>query len=627
MQRPLEELDRAAGLGIDTLVRAHHRRRLRRAGRGAQLDPPGDGIWAGGDPLPREGCRLEILIDGAEALPRISEALDHARTEINIAAWAITPDFGLDRDEGARRLRDHLAELAERVDARVLLWAGAPMPVFSPRRSQVRRIRDELTQGSRVQCALDSRERPMHCHHEKLVIVDGKVAFVGGIDLTSLGGDRFDSADHPARGKIGWHDASSRLEGPAVADVADHFAARWHEVTGERLASTPPPPRVGDHEVQVIRTVPEKSYAFLPQGDFRILESYQRALRSARSLIYLENQFLWAPQVVEILLNKLRDPPTQRFRVLVVLPAKPNNGADDTRGQLAQLAEADDGAGRFLAATLQSRTGQLSGPLYVHAKIGIVDDSWLTIGSANLNEHSFFNDTEMNVACRDPARARETRLRLWSEHLERPVEAVDKDPAQVIDELWKPLAREQLERRERGEPATHRLLELRGVSRRSAALLGPLQGFVGSGASSSTASAIEGSARPETWNVAGDRITALATDRSHRSSSSTSRASTLSAMPSRSVRTSSIGRPLGSGKSQSTWRVSGMNGQLSPHPIVTTTSAQRASSSVSSRGTRSARSMPSSDMTSTTCGCTSSPGVVPAERAPWRPSAARSNSA
>jgi phosphatidylserine/phosphatidylglycerophosphate/cardiolipin synthase-like enzyme len=479
MRGPLEELDRAAGLGIDTLVRAHHRRRLNRAGRRGQLEPPDDGhLWAAGEPPPREGCKLEILIDGAEALPRISEALAGARTEVNVAGWHITPDFGLDRDEGARRLRDHLAELAERVDVRVLLWAGAPLPVFSPRRSQVRRVRDELTRGTKVRCALDSHERPMHCHHEKLVIVDGQVAFVGGIDLTSLGGDRFDSGDHPARGKIGWHDASSRLEGPAVADVAAHFASRWHEVTGERLAPTPTPPPAGGHEVQVIRTVPEKIYDFLPQGDFRILESYQRALRSARSLIYLENQFLWAPQVVEILLDKLRNPPSDGFRAVILLPAKPNNGADDTRGQLAQLAEADDGAGRFLAATLQSRTGQLAGPAYVHAKIGIVDDRWLTIGSANLNEHSLFNDTEMNVVSRDPALARDTRLRLWGEHLERPVDDVGGDPTQVVDELWKPLAREQLVRRERGEPATHRLLELRGISRRSAALLGPLQGFV-----------------------------------------------------------------------------------------------------------------------------------------------------
>jgi phosphatidylserine/phosphatidylglycerophosphate/cardiolipin synthase-like enzyme len=136
------------------------------------------------------------------------------------------------------------------------------------------------------------------------------------------------------------------------------------------------------------------------------------------------------------------------------------------------LARADDGAGRFLATTISARSGRLSGPLYVHAKIGIVDDAWLTIGSANLNEHSFFNDTEMNVVTCDPAVARETRLRLWAEHLERPLEQVSGEPVGVIDGLWRPIAREQLERRKRGEPLTHRLQELPGVSRRSMGLLG-----------------------------------------------------------------------------------------------------------------------------------------------------------
>jgi phosphatidylserine/phosphatidylglycerophosphate/cardiolipin synthase-like enzyme len=479
MSGPIERLDRWGGLGIDAAVCAHHRRRLRRVARTAQLEPPKDGrLWAAGSPAPRHGCELDVLIDGAEALPAIADALAAARSEVNLAGWHMTPAFGLRRDDGARRLRDLLGELAERVTVRVLLWAGAPLPVFSPRRAQVREVRDELTRGTRIQCALDSHERPMHCHHEKLVIVDGEVAFVGGIDLTSLGGDRFDSDDHPARGQIGWHDASTRLKGPAVADVAEHFALRWREVTGEEIPSRQPPPESGRVEVQVVRTVPEKIYEGLPQGDFRILETYQRALRAARSFIYLENQFLWSPQIVEILLDKLEDPPSDDFRLVILLPAKPNNGADDTRGQLSLLAEADDGAGRLLAATLSSRTGGLSGPLYVHAKIGIVDDAWLTVGSANLNEHSLFNDSEMNVVTCDSELARNTRLRLWSEHLERPIEEVAGDPAQVIDRLWKPIAREQLERREADQPATHRLQELRGISRRTAAILGPLQGFV-----------------------------------------------------------------------------------------------------------------------------------------------------
>ena len=86
----------------------------------------------------------------------------------------------------------------------------------------------------------------------------------------------------------------------------------------------------------------------------------------------------------------------------------------------------------------------------MHAKIGIVDDEWLTVGSANLNEHSLFNDTEMNIVTHDPAIARQTRLRLWAEHLELPIDEVDGDPARVIDDLWKPISKEQLARRQAG---------------------------------------------------------------------------------------------------------------------------------------------------------------------------------
>ena len=419
-----------------------------------------------------------MLVDGGEALPRIAEALSGARSHVHIAGWHITPDFGLTRDDRASRLRDLLGDLAERVDVRVLLWSGAPLRVFTPARAAVRRVREELIRGTRVRCALDFHERPMHCHHEKLIVVDGEVAFVGGIDLTSLGGDRFDTSDHLMHGRLGWHDASSRVRGPAVADVEAHFAARWREVTGEQLEEAPAPAPAGDVELQVVRTVPDGIYDFLPRGDFRILEAYTRALRSARELVYLESQFLWSAQVVEILVNKLREPPSDDFRVVVLLPAKPNNGADTTRGQLGVLADADNGAGRFLATTIVARSGGLTGPLYVHAKIGIVDDAWLTIGSANLNEHSFFNDTEVNVVTCDRAVARETRLRLWSEHLERSAEEVSGEPVRVVDEMWRPIAGEQLERRERGEPLTHRLLELPGVSRRSMALLGPLDGLL-----------------------------------------------------------------------------------------------------------------------------------------------------
>jgi hypothetical protein len=84
----------------------------------------------------------------------------------------------------------------------------------------------------------------------------------------------------------------------------------------------------------------------------------------------------------------------------------------------------------------------------------------------------------MNVVTCDPRVVHETRLRLWAEHLERTVEEVSGPPRQVVDELWRPIASEQLERRRSGAPLTHRLLELPGVSRRSMALLGPLDSLL-----------------------------------------------------------------------------------------------------------------------------------------------------
>jgi phosphatidylserine/phosphatidylglycerophosphate/cardiolipin synthase-like enzyme len=261
--------------------------------------------------------------------------------------------------------------------------------------------------------------------------------------------------------------------------VAAHFATRWQAVTGEALPTVEPTAGVdGGLALQVVRTVPERTYEAIPDGDFRLLESYVRALRSAEKLIYLESQFLWSPEISRILAEKLRQPPSDSFRLVVLLPAKPNNGNDDTRGTLAELVAADDGAGRFLACTLYARQGALADPIYVHAKIGIVDDSWITIGSANLNEHSLFNDSEMNVVAHDPGLARETRLRLWAEHLERPIGEIAGEPAEIIDSLWRPLAAEQLERRERGAAYTHRLVQLPHLSRKSNRLRGPINGLL-----------------------------------------------------------------------------------------------------------------------------------------------------
>jgi phosphatidylserine/phosphatidylglycerophosphate/cardiolipin synthase-like enzyme len=475
---PWLALDKAIGDLVERIVRSHHRRRLEKLGWGRALSPPDDDLWPAGDPPPREGNHVEVLIDGAEALPRIAAEIRKARSHVHMAGWYVSPWFALTRDGARAELRPLLERVAERADVRVLLWAGSPLPLFHPDRDDLDGVRHALAFGTRIRVATDSRERPMHCHHEKLVIVDDRIAFVGGIDLTTYAGDRWDTQQHVARGATGWHDAAVLVRGPIVADVAEHFRTRWQEVADESL---PPPKRsrrAGEAEAQLVRTVPEKVYETVPRGDFRILEAYTRALRSAQKLVYLENQFYWSSEIAEILERKVSDPPSDDFRIVLVLPAHPNSGNDDTRGQLGDLLDCDHGEGRVLACTLTA-LGELGPcPVYVHAKIGIVDDRWLTIGSANLNEHSLFNDTEVNIVTCDPALVRATRLRLWAEHLELPEPEVAGDTTRVIDEVWRPIAEEQRRLREAGQPQTHRLSQLPHLSRRTRRLLGPVQGLL-----------------------------------------------------------------------------------------------------------------------------------------------------
>ena len=235
--------------------------------------------------------------------------------------------------------------------------------------------------------------------------------------------------------------------------------------------------------MQVVRTVAEDMYDSVPRGDFRILESYLRALSGARELVYLENQFLWSPELVEVLAAKLRHPPADSFRLVVVLPRRANNGQDDTRGQLARLVAADGGQGRFLAATLRSRSGTRADPLYVHAKVGIVDDRWLTVGTRqperplpDERHRDERGDRRRRAGARHARAALGRAPRAASRRRQGPRPA----GARGFEE-WIPVAGERLQRERDGSAPTHRLIALPGVSRRSARLLGPLTGLIDDG--------------------------------------------------------------------------------------------------------------------------------------------------
>src|SRR5919108_2950130 len=141
------------GRGGESAARPRPRRRLARLGWERALDA-GPGGWPEGEPPPRAGNVVDLLVDGAEAIPAIAAAIAQARSYVHLAGWHFSPDFALER---TRTLRELLAEVADRVDVRLLAWAGAPLPLFTPDRGQVRRARKALAGGTPLHYTLDDR--------------------------------------------------------------------------------------------------------------------------------------------------------------------------------------------------------------------------------------------------------------------------------------------------------------------------------------------------------------------------------------------------------------------------------------------------------------------------------------
>jgi phosphatidylserine/phosphatidylglycerophosphate/cardiolipin synthase-like enzyme len=194
-----DKLDKRLGDGLERLLCAHHARRLRRLGWAGVLEGNRPDRWFAEGATVHQGNRIEVLIDGEQALPAIRTAIEGATSRVHVANWYASPDFRLTREPGAPTLRALLATAAQRVPVRLLLWAGPPLPAFQPTRAMVKSAQREFTRDSTVRCVLDARERTLHCHHEKLVIVDETTAFVGGIDFTALQGDRHDTRRRGSR--------------------------------------------------------------------------------------------------------------------------------------------------------------------------------------------------------------------------------------------------------------------------------------------------------------------------------------------------------------------------------------------------------------------------------------------
>ena len=186
-------------------------------------------------------ARVALLIDGAAYFDALRRALPLARRSIDIVGWDIRSDISLDPLGDAQPLRKFLRGLlAARptLRIRILVWDWTVF--FSLDREPLPQLQFGVAQTRRLDLVLDANHPAAACHHEKIVVVDGCLAFCGGIDLTAGRWDRPAHHPHePARGQIGrtprppFHDCMLMVEGEPARALDEHVRERWYRATGE----------------------------------------------------------------------------------------------------------------------------------------------------------------------------------------------------------------------------------------------------------------------------------------------------------------------------------------------------------------------------------------------------------
>ncbi|GIH94837.1 phospholipase D family protein [Planobispora siamensis] len=442
------------------------------------------------------GNLVRPLIHGAAYFAELQAHIDRLGEDdlLLFADWRGDPDERL--ADGGPAIAEAMARAAGRgALVRGLIWRShLDWLRFS---SEENRHLGEKIEAAGGQCLLDTRVRPGGSHHQKFVIMrhdedaSRDVAFLGGIDLCHSRRDdgmhRGDPQTVAMPGVYGdrppWHDVQAMIRGPAVAEVEKVFYERWEDPAPEtrhpikRLRDHfermddvpplpdpgPPPEPVGTQAVQLLRTYPYRrsAYPFAPQGERSVARAYHKVLGAASSLVYLEDQYLWSTEVIEPFAEALEREP--ELRMIIVVPRHPDQdgwlaGPASLIGRADALVRLQKAGGdRVAVYDIENHEGT---PVYVHAKVCVVDDVWASIGSDNVNLRSWTYDSELSCTVideepdpRPPGGAgrfpRELRLALAAEHL-------DRDPSDVDDLCDPKIAFEEFARTAAELEAWHR---------------------------------------------------------------------------------------------------------------------------------------------------------------------------
>ena len=402
--------------------------------------------------------RAAVLVDGAAYFEALRSALMQARNTVYIAGWDLDSRMKLVGTSGRaedglpEQLADFLSALVKRrpeLRIRLLLWDYSM--VFAFERELMPLYSFLWNTPPQIEICLDDALPFGASHHQKIVVIDDRVAFSGGLDLT---GRRWDTPEHlpahdlrvdPAGAAYGaFHDVQMLVEGPAAAALGDMLRERWRRAACERLApprgdndgqSTPSPwpeglePEFEDIAVGISRTLP----AHGKQPSVREVEAlFFDMIDTAERCVYIENQFFTCRRTTERLIARLRERP--QLEAAVVMPMGYRSwfehramgvGRDRVMRMVAEAGLND----RLRFVYPEVGPEDAAGRVMVHSKIIIVDDRLMRIGSANLCNRSMGFDSECDlvVEARDDAERAgiaRVRNRLLGEHLGRTPEEI-----------------------------------------------------------------------------------------------------------------------------------------------------------------------------------------------------------
>ena len=381
---------------------------------------------AGTEPLPLEPDRncwriarakqAALIIDAEDYYRAARKAMLSARSQILLIGWDVDTRICLDpdADDGAPK---HLGQLLswlvkERPDLHIhiLAWDAAAFK-FLGRGSTIFRLA-AWARHERVHFKLDSTHPREASHHQKILVIDDCLAFCGGIDMT---GSRWDTRRHrdddpgrrrPTTGRRypPWHDAIMAVNGEAARVLGDLGRLRWKICTEDELPeacdaesrSWPEwlEPNFEDVELAVARTRGEVE----GWSEVREIEAlFLDMIAAAKSFLYIENQYFSSRVIAQAVARRLEEPDGPEF--VIVCPKTSQGWLDEqvmgpSRAQLMRAVQEHDRYGRFRMYTPLTRGGE---DIYVHAKVMIVDDVLLRVGSANLNNRSMGLDSECDL--------------------------------------------------------------------------------------------------------------------------------------------------------------------------------------------------------------------------------------